>query len=56
MGEIEEPGPKLRKKTKTFITECKDLEKVNNPYISLCFERRNPIRVQQITSCNAVAG
>lgn len=56
MDEIDESGPNKRKKTETFIPECKDLEKVNNAYSSLCFDRRNPLIVQQIPSCNAAAG
>lgn len=47
---------KEKKKTETFTTECKDLEQVKQCENSLCFDRWNPLIVQQTTSCNAARG
>jgi hypothetical protein len=39
-----------------FAAEFRDWERLKSAYASLCFDRRNPLIAQEITSCNAAAG
>jgi hypothetical protein len=59
---MERERPSLCKKPKLdnifdkFKTDFRDIERLESAYRSLCFDRRNPLIVQEITSCNAAAG
>lgn len=39
-----------------FNGQFKELDRLKRSYSSVCFDRRNPLIAQEITSCNAAAG
>ncbi|XP_062576069.1 uncharacterized protein LOC134237946 [Saccostrea cucullata] len=48
--------PKLGTVFEKFRAQFQELDQLKRAYNSLCFDRRNPLIAQEITSCNAAAG